>query len=76
MSTTVENVVLPKGSPNVTVVVVASDALGGEAEAAVSVRVAPTQATGEALANLTTGLLDEAFALGNSESICQTVRLR
>ncbi|KAH8076895.1 hypothetical protein JL721_929 [Aureococcus anophagefferens] len=67
-----ENVVLPEGSPNVTVVVVATDALGGEAEAAAGVRVSPTE-LGVALANLTTSLLDSAFALGNTEGVCQTV---
>ncbi|KAH8056381.1 calcium ion binding protein [Aureococcus anophagefferens] len=68
-----ENVVLPEGSPNVTVVVVATDALGGEAEAAAGVRVSPTELDGVALANLTTSLLDSAFALGNTEGVCQTV---
>ncbi|KAH8046862.1 hypothetical protein JL720_16267 [Aureococcus anophagefferens] len=37
-------VVLPKGSPNVTLVVVAADALGGSTEAPLSLRVAPTVA--------------------------------
>ena len=68
-----ENVVLPEGSPNVTVVVVATDALGGEAEAAAGARVSPTALDGVALANLTTSLLDSAFALGNTEVVCQTV---
>ena len=66
-------VVLPMGSPNVTLVVVAADALGGSTEAPLSLRVAPTSLAGDALANLTTGLLDDAFALGSSEGICQTV---
>ncbi|KAH8065097.1 hypothetical protein JL722_2001 [Aureococcus anophagefferens] len=67
------DVVLPEGSPNVTLVVVASDALGGSAEATTSAAVAPTGLAGAALANLTTGLLDEAFSLGSGEGVCQTV---
>ena len=66
-------VVLPEGSPNVTLVVVAIDTLGGSAEATTSAAVAPTGLAGAALANLTTGLLDAAFSLGSGEGICQTV---
>jgi TRAP-type C4-dicarboxylate transport system permease large subunit len=54
-------------------VAVAIDVLGGEASVFFSVRVGPTRASGAALANLTTGLLDDAFALGTSEKVCQTV---
>ena len=51
----------------------ATDALGGSAEATTSAAVAPTGLAGAALANLTTGLLDAAFSLGSGEGICQTV---
>ncbi|KAH8049844.1 hypothetical protein JL720_15518 [Aureococcus anophagefferens] len=61
--------VVPAGRPNVTVAAVAYDAVGGDARASLSVRVAETTLAGAALANATDLRLSTAFALGESETV-------
>jgi len=70
--TSLAGVVLPAGTPNISIVVVAHDTIGGEGKAARSVRVSPTNLVGEALFNSTATLLVEAQALESNEGICQT----
>ncbi|KAJ8598673.1 hypothetical protein CTAYLR_003088 [Chrysophaeum taylorii] len=68
-----EGSTFPEGDPNVTVKAIAQDTLGGTGEATTSIRTTPTELRGEALSNLTTGLLNDAFALDSSEDVCQAV---
>ncbi|EGB03393.1 hypothetical protein AURANDRAFT_68050 [Aureococcus anophagefferens] len=66
-------VILPRGDPNVTIVAIATDVLGGRGEALASVEVGAVALSSDALANLTNDLLDAALANGDSEAVCQTV---
>ncbi|KAJ8608239.1 hypothetical protein CTAYLR_009478 [Chrysophaeum taylorii] len=68
-----EDAVLPAGSPNVTVVAFAYDALGGEASVSKSVRTRQTSLRGEALANVALSLLETAAAQRSNEAACQAV---
>lgn len=68
-----EDALLPPGDPNVTVMVVATDQLGGQANASQSVETRATELAGRELANLTVSLLEVAAALGSPESVCQVV---
>lgn len=64
---------LPEGDPNVTIVAVAIDNLGGTGNATMSVESSRTKLEGDALANLTLGLLSDAFSLDSNEDVCQAV---
>ncbi|KAJ1446210.1 hypothetical protein M885DRAFT_262920 [Pelagophyceae sp. CCMP2097] len=66
-------VVLAQGAPNVTLIAVAYDTLGGSALAAASVRVGASTLKGEALSNVTDSMLGDAFALGDAAAVCRSV---
>ncbi|KAJ8612816.1 hypothetical protein CTAYLR_002034 [Chrysophaeum taylorii] len=73
LSNEVVDALLPAGTPNVTIVAVAQDALGGEGEVATSARVEQSDLSSEDLATVVDELLADAFALHSLESLSQAV---
>ncbi|KAJ1445596.1 REJ domain-containing protein [Pelagophyceae sp. CCMP2097] len=73
LATALAGVVLAPGAPNVTLVAVANDTLGGSVQTSVSVRVGALTLKGEALTNVTDAMLVDAFALGDAVAVCRSV---
>ncbi|KAJ1455476.1 REJ domain-containing protein [Pelagophyceae sp. CCMP2097] len=73
LSTALAGVVLAQGAPNVTLVAVAYDTLGGSAQTSASVRVGASTLKGGALSKISDAMLGDAFALGDASAVSQSV---
>jgi len=73
LSPALAGVVLAQGAPNVELIAVALDTLGGSARASASVRVGASTLKGDALSKVADTMLGDAFALGDASAVSQSV---